>query len=201
MPRRQVKQSETTAPVSQVQQQQGPQLDISALMASAQDIVKSIISEDNGKVNNMDMGKMLEHVFVGLEKNGNKIDPASKQQMKLMSKVMIGSVMENMESEKDPNIKSKIDLGDEDHEDHEDHKTHEDHEDKIPQKKEIFEELDSGTEVDELRPIAEDLYYKLPVTLEELYTGKTKKLLVSRERLDILECIKWTTALRRSSRP
>jgi DnaJ-class molecular chaperone len=93
--------------------------------------------------------------------------------MKVMSKTMLGSVMENIEPERNPNIKSKIDLGNE-----------EETEDKVPQKKEHFEELDSDTEVDELRPIAEDLYYKLPVTLEELYTGKTKKLMVSRERLD-----------------
>ncbi len=30
--------------------------------------------------------------------------------------------------------------------------------DKIPQRKEIFEELDSDTEVDEFRPIGDDLY-------------------------------------------
>ena len=157
-----------------------PQLDINALMASAENIVKSIASEDKNKLNNMDVNQMFDHVtetvFQNLEKGGNQIDPASKQQMKVMSKMMLGSVMENIEPEKNPNIKSKIDLGDEENE--------EDKEDKVPQRKEIFEELDSDTEVDELKPIAEDLYYKLPVTLEELYTGKNKKLLVSRERLD-----------------
>lgn len=186
MPRRPVKshandeaQAPAPAPVPPIQPQpQQPQLDIGALMASAQNIVKSITSEDKSKLEKMDMSQMFDHVtetvFQNFEKGGNQIDPASKQQMKVMSKMMLGSVMENIEPEKNPNIKSKIDLGDEEP----------DEEDKVPQKKEVFEELDSDTEVDELRPIAEDLYYKLPVTLEELYTGKTKKLLVARERLD-----------------
>lgn len=167
---------------------QPPQLNIGALMASAQDIVKSITSEDKD-INSMNMDQMFAHVtetvFQNLEKSGNQIDPASKQQMKVMSKMMLGTVMENMEPDKipNPNIKSKIDLG-ADEESEEERKEREEHTDKVPQKKEVFEELDSDTEVDELRPIAEDLYYKLPVNLEELYTGKTKKLLVSRERLD-----------------
>jgi DnaJ-class molecular chaperone len=159
----------------QATQSQQPQLDINALMASAQNIVKSISSEDKDKLNNMDMDQMFEHVTNTVFNNlGGQMDPASKQQMKTMSKMMLGSVMETMEPTKDSsiNVRSKIDLEEEEEED------------KVPQKKEIFEELDSDTEVDELRPIAEDLYYKLPVSLEELYTGKTKKLLVSRERLD-----------------
>lgn len=180
MPRRPVVRQQTSEePPVQQSQPPPPQLDINALMASAQNIVKSITSEDKNKLEKMDMTQMFEHVtdtvFQNLEKGGNQIDPASKQQMKVMSKMMLGSVMENMEPERNPNIKSKIDLGDDETEETED---------KVPQKKQVFEELDSDTEVDELRPIAEDLYYKLPVTLEELYTGKTKKLMVNRERLD-----------------
>jgi len=192
MPRRPVvKLEENVTPVSQSQQ---PQLDIGSLMASAQNIVKSMTSDD--KMKNMDMSQMFEHVtdsvFSNLEKGGKQIDPASKEQMKLMSKVMLGSVMENMESA-NPNVKSKIDLaGDGDGNETRalttEHTNGHGHtagcDDKVPQKKELFEELDSDAEVDELRPIAEDLYYKLPVSLEELYTGKVKKLLVSRERLD-----------------
>jgi len=183
MPRRVVKsqQNEDNTTPSQIPLQ----LDINSLMASAQNIVKSITSEDKDKINNMNMNQMFEHVtetvFQNLEKAGNQVDPASKQQMKVMSKMMLGTLMENMEPEKNPNIKTKINLGlDQNSTDPEDNE-----EDKVPQKKEIiFEELESDTEVEELRPIAEDLYYKLQVTLEELYTGKTKKLLVSRERLD-----------------
>ena len=192
MPRRPVvKLEENVTPVSQSQQ---PQLDIGSLMASAQNIVKSMTSDD--KMKNMDMSQMFEHVtdsvFSNLEKGGKQIDPASKEQMKLMSKVMLGSVMENMESA-NPNVKSKIDLagdgdGNETRAFTTEHTNGHGHtagcDDKVPQKKELFEELDSDAEVDELRPIAEDLYYKLPVSLEELYTGKVKKLLVSRERLD-----------------
>ncbi len=189
MPRRPVKSQAAEENIS-TQPIQAPQLDINSLMASAQNIVKSITSEDKDKINNMSMDQMFAHVtdtvFQNLEKSGNHIDPASKQQMKVMSKMMLGTVMENMEPEKNPNIKSKINLNDDDVKDehNEDEHNEEEHNDKVPQKKEIFEELDSDTEVDKLRPIADDLYYKLPVTLEELYTGKTKKLLVSRERLD-----------------
>jgi DnaJ-class molecular chaperone len=193
MPRKLVRPSESSASNTATSQeapqmpQMPPQLDLNSLMASAQNIVKSITSEDKNKIEKMDMSQMFEHVtdtvFSSLEKNGNQIDPASKQQMKVMTKMLAGTVMENMEPERNPNVKSKIDLGDGDDQDH-DH-DHDDHtHDKVPQKKEVFEELDSDTEVDELRPIAEDLYYKLPVSLEEIYTGKTKKLLVSRERLD-----------------
>jgi len=185
MPPRRIVKQQNSEPTQQ------PPLDINSLMASAQNIVKSITSEDKEKINNMDMDQMFAHVtetvFQTLEKSGNKIDPASKQQMKVMSKMMLGTVMENMEPEVNPNIKSKINLeteNDEDNAENVDNNTDNTDTDKVPQKKEIFEELDSDTEVDELRPIAEDLYYKLPVTLEELYTGKTKKLLVSRERLD-----------------
>jgi DnaJ-class molecular chaperone len=192
MPRKVVRpqsvEANTTAPQTPMPP---PQLDIGALMASAQNIVKSITSEDKDKINNMNMDQMFAHVsetvFQNLEKSGNQIDPSTKQQMKVMSKMMLGTVMENMEQDKNPNIKSKINLGDDESEEEEtpkDRVNQEEHEDKVPQKKELFEELDSDTEVDELRPIADDLYYKLPVSLEELYTGKTKKLLVSRERLD-----------------
>lgn len=165
--------------------QMPPQLDINSLMASAQDILKNITSEDKNKIENMDMPQMLDHVTETVLSNfGNQLNPASKQQLKVMSKMVLGTVMENMEGDsKNPNIKSKIDLGDETPS-NEQRQVQNVEEDKVPQKKELFEELDSDTEVDELRPIAEDLYYKLPVSLEELYTGKTKKLLVSRERLD-----------------
>lgn len=177
----------------QTQPQTQPlQLDINSLMASAQDMVRSITSDDKN-INNMNMNQMFEHVtetvFSNLEKGGKQIDPASKQQMKFMSKMMLGTVMENIDPDgagadigNVPNTKSKIDLGNTEEEPRHKHETEQ--EDKVPHKKEIFEELDSDTEVDELRPIAEDLYYKLPVTLEEVYTGKAKKLLVSRERLD-----------------
>lgn len=203
-PKKLVRHEESQPPPTQTT----PQLDINSLMTSAQNIVKSITSEDKNKLNNMDMNQMFDHVtetvFQNLEKGGNRIDPASKQQMKVMSKMMLGTVMENIEGEADntpggkPGTKSKIDLGDGSGDDNVVHSQHTQHaqpaqppqhtqpaqhEDKIPQKKELFEELSPDTEVDEFRPIADDLYYNLPVTLEELYTGRTKKLLVSRERL------------------
>lgn len=170
--------------------QQSPQLDINALMASAQNIIQNITSEDKSKIENMDMSQMFEHVtdkvFQTLEQSGNQIDPASKQQMKVMSKMLLGSAMENIESNPNAksNTRSKIDLGSEETDNDNGHDHNNNQEDRIPNRKELFEVLDSDTEVDELRPIADDLYYNLPVTLEELYTGKTKKLMVTRERLD-----------------
>ena len=53
----------------------------------------------------------------------------------------------------------------------------------VPTKVDNVEELDSDEEVDELHPYVDDLFYNLPVTLEELYTGKIKKLAIQRERL------------------
>jgi len=92
-PRRVVRpQSAETNNTSSQPPTQPPQLDIASLMASAQNIVKSITSEDKDKINNMNMNQMFEHVtetvFQNLEKGGNQIDPASKQQMKVMSKMM-----------------------------------------------------------------------------------------------------------------
>jgi DnaJ-class molecular chaperone len=170
--------------------------DLSQIMASANQIAQSITSEDRGKMNNMDMNQMFEHVtntvFSSLEKGGQQIDPASKQQMKMMSKVMLGQVMESMEPETNHNIKSKIDLPVPSN-------LHvppgspvlpilpilsQTKEDKIPEKENIFEDLDTDEEADELYPCVDSLHYNLPVTLEELYTGKIKKLAVTRDRLD-----------------
>lgn len=184
MPRKQ------TQPIQQGLPSSPPGMpDMSQIMESAKSIAQSITSEDREKINSMDINQMFEHVtntvFSNLEKGGRQIDPASKQQMKVMSKVMLGQVMETMEPEKD--VKSKIDLSntEEDAENSEDVKdTRDARPDKVPTKENIFEDLDSDEEVDELHPTVDSLYYNLPVTLEELYTGKTKKLAVTRERLD-----------------
>ncbi len=181
MTRRQIKQ-QSTVPESQ----NIPQLDFSALMASAESIVQNIQS---GNKESMDMNKLFEQVTETLI--GDKMDPASKQQMKLMSKLFLDTAMENIEPDNNVvNLRNKSKINLEDNDDSEDKMVHSVHsedkmvQDKIPQKNENVEELDSDTEVDELRPIADDVYYKLPVTLDELYTGKTKKLLITRDRLD-----------------
>ncbi len=187
MPRKAIQQRKVENNENQQQTQpqqtqpQVPQFDMSALFASAQNIMKNTTSDPNGR---LDIGQMVNQVtdLVSntLEQGGTVIDPASKQQMKLMTKMMAGQLMETMGPEMNVSSQreSKIDLGSET-------KSESDYEDdKIPTKEELFEEIDSDTEVDELRPIADDLYYKLQVTLEELYTGKVKKLAVSRSRLD-----------------
>lgn len=165
-----------------------PQFDINALMATAQNLISNINSEDAMK--EMNVNQMFDHVtntvFQNLEKSGKQIDPASKQQMKAMSKMMIGTMMENFESN-DKNANSKVNLEIEEPDkaiETTEPRIESNTDDKIPKKVEVFEELDSDTEADELQPIADDLRYKLPVTLNELYTGNTRKLLVTRERLD-----------------
>ena len=102
MPRRTVKPTvplNVPAPTGQA----GPNLDINQIMQSAQQIAKNISAEDRDKINNMDVNQMFDHVagavFNTLEKGGKQIDPASKQQMKVMSKVMLSEVMENIESD------------------------------------------------------------------------------------------------------
>lgn len=151
-------------------QPQQPMFDISSLLGVVKDIMNDASNDTQGGENIGQMvDKLTDKVFNGLEKSGKPMDEATKNQMKQMSKMVLGSVTEDMVP-RDPNFKSKIDLSRE--------------EDLVPQKKEFFEDLDSDEEADELAPIAKDLKYQLQVTLEELYTGKMKKLLVNRKRLD-----------------
>lgn len=153
------------------------QMDMNALMSAAQSIIGDITNNGTANIDNLDtnqfLDKITESVFKNFSANGQVFDEASKKQMKTMSKMMIGSVMENIENVSSTPTESKISLDNPNVE-----------EDKIPVTKTLFQELDSDEEVDIFRPIADDLYYKLPVSLEDLYTGRTKKLMVERERLD-----------------
>lgn len=167
-------------------------IDINQIMQSAQEIAKTInLNDKDNKLNKMNMDQMFDHVtntvFSGFEKSGKPIDPASKQQMKLMSKVMMDQVMETMAPEINENIDSKIDLGDteEDTTTHNEMNTEDSpNSDKIPQKENIFEDLDSDSETEQLAPVVDDLKYNLPVTMAELYTGKKKKLAITVNRIE-----------------
>jgi len=173
--------------------QEPKQMDLSQIISSAQQIAQSISSEDKDKINKMDMNEMLEHVtnkvFTSMGNGGMnmQLDPNTMQQMKMASKFMLNQFTEELGTDTS-NIKSKIDLEDKESSKETKEETNQETnqeilEDKIPKKENIFSELDSDEEVDELRPIVDDLNYNLPVTLEELYTGKVKKLAVTRNRI------------------
>jgi len=158
------------------QQNQMPQIDLNQIMQSAQQLANNISPEEKDRISNMNMDQMFDHVtgtvFGAMEKNGQQIDPATKTQMKLLSKNMLGQFMEGMEDENEVE-NSKIDLGDLEAKS----ETH-----KLPKKEEVVEVLDDKEEVLPLRPRGDDVYYNLDVSLEDMYAGKTKKLRVKRER-------------------
>jgi DnaJ-class molecular chaperone len=148
----------------------GQPLDINTILESA----KNIMGDKDSK---MKIDEMFEHLSDNILGSIKGIDPASKNQIKSVSKMMFGSLKEEMaQPEPIAPENSKIDL--------EGRNVPRTENDKIPEEKHIFDELDSDSETEEFRKIAEDLYFKLEVSLEELYTGKTKKLQVTRKRLD-----------------
>lgn len=179
----------------QQQQQQQQPFDMAAMMASAQQIVKGLGIDGDKNPKDLDMGKLLggvaDAVFNNFEKNGAKIDQSTKDQMKLMTKVFMNDSLEGSTGHI-PNEDSKINFNTDDTKPKasvgsvETEKTEKTEKtDKLPKPDNLFEEIDSDEEeVDIFRPIAKDLYYDLQVSLEEAYTGKIKKLLVSRKRLN-----------------
>lgn len=162
-----------------------PQLpfgDINQLMKSAQQIAQNMSLDNDGQLDKMDINQMFEHVssslFSTMEKGGNKIDPASKEQMKVLSRTMLGQVLDNVNpqpsTDDDKNFQSDVDLSG----------IQPQSVDKIPVNiNSQMEVLDSDEDVDEIKPYVEDLKYKLQVSLDEVYTGKTKKIAVTRERI------------------
>ncbi len=160
--------------------------DINQLMQSAQQIAQSMSADDKNKLNNMDINQMFEHVssslFSTMEKGGSVIDQASKDQMKVISKTMLDQVLVNVGGEENLNFKSKIDLNSDETVNNV-KETTEVSVDKIPIKETEFEVLDSDEEVEELKPCMDDLKYKITVGLDEIYSGKTKKLAVNRDRI------------------
>lgn len=162
-----------------------PQLpfgDINQLMKSAQQLAQNMSLENNGELDKMDINQMFEHVssslFNTMEQSGNKIDSASKEQMKVLSRTMLGQVLDNVDNAgtqqtEEKNFQSDIDLS-----------GAKQNIDKIPvNNNDQMEVLDSDEEADEIKPYVEDLKYKLQVSLDEVYTGKVKKLAITRERI------------------
>jgi len=54
---------------------------------------------------------------------------------------------------------------------------------KVPERIKNYEELDSDSDVDPLRPRTKDIVISLNVSLEELYSGTSKKLAIPRKRI------------------
>jgi DnaJ-class molecular chaperone len=166
--------------------------DINQLMKSAQQIAQNMSLGDKDKMDKMDINQMFEHVssslFSTMEQGGNKIDPASKEQMKVISRTMLSQVMDNVDDDEvdDKNFESKINISNDviSTEDQHADQHADQHVDKIPTKEMEFEVVDSDEEADELKPIVDDLHYNLSVSLEEVYNGKNKKLAVNRDRIN-----------------
>lgn len=170
-----------------------PQLpfgDINQLMRSAQQLAQDMSLNDDENMKNLDINQMFEHVsstlFNTMEKGGSKIDPAQKEQMKQMSKSMLGKVLEKTSENEVLNnfqkFESKIDLSDAN--------SVPSSLDKIPKHEDNVEMLESDEEVDETRPYVDDLRYNLQVSLDEVYTGKIKKLAITRSRISGKNIIK-----------
>jgi DnaJ-class molecular chaperone len=136
-------------------------IDFAQIMQTAEKLASE--AEKSSDVGGM-INKMADTVFDSLEKSGRAIDPSTKTQLKMLSKTMINQVVENVSETEN----SKIDLG----------------EQKLPGKTNEFEEISDNEDVPELRPYVEDLKFNMPMTLEDIYVGKNKKLVVNRKRLD-----------------
>lgn len=167
-------------------------LDMSQLISTAQQLAQNIAKNDDGKMKNMGMDSMIDHitetVFSTMEKSGKQIDPASKNQLKSLSKAMLGNLdLDSLapEGPAQPLPGSKIHL-DPDLLDSDLNKDQ-----KLPIKNTDVQILDSDSDPDDLQPRVRSIRYDLDVTLEDLYSGKTKKLAINRKRL-----VKGTTKLK-----
>ena len=141
------------------------------IIKMAQQVATNIAENQKEPIDpqNMDMGKVISQVTQSVSK---MITP---EMIEKMSGSSINSVGGNI---KNTHFKSKINFEEESY--------------KIKSKKSIkqnkssssIEELEeSDTECQAIAPRTKDLHFTLNVTLEELYSGKTKKLAVRRKRI------------------
>ena len=145
------------------------------IVKMAQQVATSIAKNQTEPIdpNNMDMGKVISQVT----------DSVSKMITPEMIEKMSGSSINSMDANINPvnhgkKIKSKIKFDDDDVPDNK--KTM-----KQVKSNSSIEELDESDneEIEPLAPRTKDLNFTLNVSLEELYSGKTKKLAVRRKRL------------------
>ena len=123
---------------------------------------------------NMDMGKVISQVTQSVSK---MITPEMIEKMSGSSINSVGNEDLNVNKIVDPNFKSKINFDEEITKPKSKKSTKEN-------KSCSIEELEeSDNECQPLAPRTKDLHFTLNVTLEELYSGKVKKLAVRRKRL------------------
>ena len=147
------------------------------IVKMAQQVATSIAKNQTEPIdpNNMDMGKVISQVT----------DSVSKMITPEMIEKMSGGSINSMDANVNPvnhgkKIKSKIKF-DDDVPDVTDNKKSM----KQVKSNSSIEELDESDneEIEPLAPRTKDLNFTLNVSLEELYSGKTKKLAVRRKRL------------------
>lgn len=138
-------------------------IDFAQIMQTAEKLASE--AEKTSDVGGM-INKMADTVFDSLEKSGRTIDPSTKTQLKMLSKTMINQVVENVNEISPEN--SKIDLGNQ----------------KLPNKEEVYEDISDSESIPDLKPYVEDLKFNVPITLEDIYAGKTRKMVIQRKRLD-----------------
>ena len=154
---------------------QGANMD--EIIKMAQQVATNIAENQKEPIDpqNMDMGKVISQVTQSVSK---MITPEMIEKMSGSSINSVGGEDSGVDHIVDPNFKSKINF------DEEVTKTKPKKSIKQNKSSSSIEELEeSDNECQPLAPRTKDLHFTLNVTLEELYSGKVKKLAVRRKRL------------------
>jgi DnaJ-class molecular chaperone len=153
----------------------------------AQQVASNIASNQTEEIDpkNMDMGKVLSQVTSSVSK---MITPEMIEKMSNMGNFEDNQNIQDTiaNAKKNKSIKSKINFDDDDEEDYKKQKSKKESSksSKSSKKADKIEELeDSENEYESIAPRTKDLHFSLNVTLEELYSGKVKKLAVRRKRI------------------
>ena len=153
------------------------------IVKMAQQVASNIAQNQTEPIDpqNMDMSKVLSQVTSSVSK---MITPEMIQ--KMSNNVAPGSMgpMDEMPFSNNKNFKSKIKLNDEEGTQGSENSQMMKKNKKANKSTSSIEELDeSDNECNPIAPRTKDLHFTLNVTLEELYSGKTKKLAVRRKRI------------------
>ena len=154
---------------------QGANMD--EIIKMAQQVATNIAENQKEPIDpqNMDMGKVISQVTQSVSK---MITPEMIEKMSSSSINSVGGEDSSVGRIVDSNFKSKINF------DEEPSKTKSKKSIKQNKSSSSIEELEeSDNECQPLAPRTKDLHFTLNVTLEELYSGKVKKLAVRRKRL------------------
>ena len=153
------------------------------IVKMAQQVASNIAQNQTEPIDpqNMDMSKVLSQVTSSVSK---MITPEMIQ--KMSNNVAPGSMgpMDEMPFSNNKNFKSKIKLNDDEGIQGSENSQMIKKNKKANKSTSSIEELDeSDNECNPIAPRTKDLHFTLNVTLEELYSGKTKKLAVRRKRI------------------